>query len=1276
MRTPFGYRRPNEGAALIIVLSLLVLITVAVLIELAVSNSQRSTSDNAASGTSAELLARTAGALVTGQLVQEIHDGTQTTANATPTSLTTYYGMVTNSGYITYQPPYTNSFSMRMAVSGVSATLIASTASLPLVKESARSTAFYSGTNYFATGVTWASPASSTNASANGRSVSALSWNRPLLLPLKTTGSTTDFTPTNTYIAPDWIYLTRSGPKALAVTDLPVASNSSSSNTNYVIGRFAFNVYDEGGLLDVAATGNSSSSDVSSVDKARKGSIALADLTQIPNGTGTSKLTQAQADALVAWRNASSYNQTGTSGYTYYLFNKAPATGFLQPVSGDESFVSRQDLIAFWLAKISPLGTTGVDALRFFTTFSRAANAPAWFPKENASDFQESPNNLGSVDPNTPNTSYAYRGNANAAASFNRNLLGVRVKTSFVRLDGTTAVVGEPLIKTKFDLNRLAWITYNGTPPTGVTAADIYNYFGLTWSAGTTDLTTSTNTGAWIYNHSASGGGTDILTLDQVASLSPAREPDFFELLKAGILRGSLGDYSGVVTNPSVFDKGGEIYRQTYPNASKPALSMGSITVRSDANSNLVNAMEKYQIIQIGANLISQYSSDNYPTAIQLNGSDTTGVPLNFCGIKNLPYFNTISQRFFRPPVPLIPPTAGTTAITPNTNQSYVHGWIVFSLWNPHMNAGTASGSGPTTLRVLVRHGIAVPKCVAIGGTGGQPGKLNVTSQGRDFSTSPAWIQFPLSDYSNGFADPTELTTANSPHAQVSDVLNAIPSTVDPTTDFNDLGLYVGYNQTFDAMLAPNAAAMSPAPATPLTWDSESFELLPALTPTSTTFTPFNLELQYQSPDGFWHTYQIMPGVVLAGFQHGTPYLEPKDPLWSVNPLLTHNESVNNAAYFGTIPIPRGGGDIEFGYLDPRTTRIPPSEAANPPYNVSGPGVSDDSPPLATRFYANPVKGSFLNLTPYPYNSPHFQTQSWDLWDDNFPVTAAGVFSSTGSYYTDRDYVRRVGDSAGYAWNSLYTVDTVNSKGLDPIMPLPPYSIGTGGQLYRPIMLSRPFHSVGEMGYAFRDLPWKTLDFFTNKSADAALLDLFCLGPGASPTPEAPTPAVVAGVVNINSAPKEVLTALLAGAGQTLDPTNSDNFTATISLADAQTIAQTYLTYIQNTGPFITLADLPRALPQITLYNGSNSPTKATANSAFPGLKTSRELPIRTLASTTSTRTWNVLIDVVAQSGRFTTTASSLDQFSDKGERRYWFHIAIDRFTGKIVDQKVEFVPQ
>ena len=62
---------------MVIVLALLVLVTVSVLIELSVSSNQRSTSDNDASGTSAELVARTAReSSMIGQLArEEIADG-------------------------------------------------------------------------------------------------------------------------------------------------------------------------------------------------------------------------------------------------------------------------------------------------------------------------------------------------------------------------------------------------------------------------------------------------------------------------------------------------------------------------------------------------------------------------------------------------------------------------------------------------------------------------------------------------------------------------------------------------------------------------------------------------------------------------------------------------------------------------------------------------------------------------------------------------------------------------------------------------------------------------------------------------------------------------------------------------------------------------------------------------------------------------------------------------------------------------------------------------
>jgi hypothetical protein len=57
------------------------------------------------------------------------------------------------------------------------------------------------------------------------------------------------------------------------------------------------------------------------------------------------------------------------------------------------------------------------------------------------------------------------------------------------------------------------------------------------------------------------------------------------------------------------------------------------------------------------------------------------------------------------------------------------------------------------------------------------------------------------------------------------------------------------------------------------------------------------------------------------------------------------------------------------------------------------------------------------------------------------------------------------------------------------------------------------------------------------------------------------------------------------------------------------------------------------------------------------------------------------MIDVIAQSGRYPPNAASgpntsnpLANFVVEGEKRYWLHIAIDRFTGQVIDQQLEAV--
>lgn len=67
---------------------------------------------------------------------------------------------------------------------------------------------------------------------------------------------------------------------------------------------------------------------------------------------------------------------------------------------------------------------------------------------------------------------------------------------------------------------------------------------------------------------------------------------------------------------------------------------------------------------------------------------------------------------------------------------------------------------------------------------------------------------------------------------------------------------------------------------------------------------------------------------------------------------------------------------------------------------------------------------------------------------------------------------------------------------------------------------------------------------------------------------------------------------------------------------------------------------------------------------------------IRALADVGTTRTWNLLIDVVAQTGRYPANATTGDNFVVEGEQRYWVHVTIDRYTGQVLDENVEMVKE
>jgi len=214
--------------------------------------------------------------------------------------------------------------------------------------------------------------------------------------------------------------------------------------------------------------------------------------------------------------------------------------------------------------------------------------------------------------------------------------------------------------------------------------------------------------------------------------------------------------------------------------------------------------------------------------------------------------------------------------------------------------------------------------------------------------------------------------------------------------------------------------------------------------------------------------------------------------------------------------------------------------------------------------------------------------------------------------------------------------------------------------------MNRPFRSVGEIGYAFRDQPFRTVSFSSNPSPDGALLDLFSVNdyprPASTVSPT-PTSTPRAGVINLNSRQGGAIGAMIAGT------TRVENG-LTPSLVAATDAINTGTILASLTAPVISKAGLATLIA-----NATPSPSPSLLDPGVP--KTEREAIARALGEAGQARTWNLLIDVIAQSGKYapgTTSVTQANKFVVDGEQRYWVHVAIDRFTGQVIEKQIEVV--
>ena len=305
--------------------------------------------------------------------------------------------------------------------------------------------------------------------------------------------------------------------------------------------------------------------------------------------------------------------------------------------------------------------------------------------------------------------------------------------------------------------------------------------------------------------------------------------------------------------------------------------------------------------------------------------------------------------------------------------------------------------------------------------------------------------------------------------------------------------------------------------------------------------------------------------------------------------------------------------DPEFVTLDPRTLRFGVwGNAGNQP----GASPSDFTSGVATSLQV--AAGTYEAVTALPPVGGNFSSPTspnLGLYERNDDTTVR---------YRDPDTIQRRGDSI--------------SGTTTPMLP--------ANFSDRPLILNRPFQSLAELGQVFRDQPWKTLDFTNASSPDVGLLDLLTLHESANE----------AGKTSLNTRYKPVLTAILSNAIKRLAGASADVITTT-----QRDNIVTALYNITSTNPMIRKTDLLAQLAN-------------DASVTSLGSKEARELVMRAFSDATQTRTWNLMIDVIAQSGRYPPNASTLAGFMVEGEQHYWVHVAIDRFTGQVIDKQIEVV--
>jgi len=1026
---------------------------------------------------------------------------------------------------------------------------------------------------------------------------------------------------------PQWVY----------VFGNATASGSGNAPAD-VIGRYAAMVYDLGGLIDINEAGAPKD-----VPKGDKGSVAFADLSAFTGGTGW-------PESFYEWHggNVTAEDYYGAAAVPYgnstYIAAVDPKqAGRLASSSsrlkfGENRFFSRMELIEAGRAGKLGLSESLLPLLR---TRSEAANRL-------------------SVE-----SLFAY-GTNSAIDLAHTDLKAAKDLTFTVsRIDGATEnytiKAGQPVIQNRFPLARLRWLADREEDGTPRHQPEIQKYFGLTWDPISK---------IFIYTSPDGTAAVDkIKTLKdlaiQINGPGPVREPDFFEWLKAAINPDSLGQSGG--TTDRLF-------------ATTP------IDSRSSAVSWEIS--KDLHILRIGENIIDQSDPDSIPTGIRSQFTNVDPAPFDSFGQENLPYINEVIATVLR-------------------SGDELKGYLQFEMWNPHRNAATGEnppldfqGNRIRDFRVRAIKGDVLmepmvyvrPKfspnyyqISSIPGIAGQEGisyvknpewnslKGIVQESQKNLNATPldikdAAVNFSLGTGGGFFGEPY-LVNGNQPNGQ--DATGEVTMTMSgggfnislsgllgATPEIGKNAMLVSSihapNPAFDKLKMSDVYAYKGAGSPPAWFNkpsgAKSWNAVQFYGDGTGGSSAVTLAVELQDAGGKWRPCQIYNNLCLNVRSAEAYRLE--GVVLSADPSTLLEQNWESASDPNSCFRNWSEWQIRKGYsnTDPRTERF---------------GLSSQSgatPGMGIRTHTDQWQGTggnTWNLThgladavgkKYGISSTPITEVAAPRW---FLVNKTATGGAAGSVYLSvpADLVLNSGDSGTH----YYQDDDGKTRPADarwvpsdahPALPVASFAKAAEA---RPIFLNRPFRSVAELGSVFRDIPWKSLDLFSPDSPDRRLLDVFSVEDRAT----------VTGKINPNLATDETLKALLRGAS--LDPSSAG--ASSVANSDADAVASIFSILAPASNPVLSSANMTARL-------STNSVSKP--DGGFSPYKTRAENFIRALSSTIDTRNWQLMLDVVAQSGRITPQNGPLTSFVVEGQKRFFVYLTLDRITGEIVDKHIE----